>query len=359
MQEGVLVEALSVVIRREAVEDRFPGGWQGFLRQIPNRTLCCDRDLARVGFMNPADVGAYVSTLEAGGLVFQKDDQAVDFVVVDQFRGPTLPASWLKYGRIETGGMKINACWLAERVPAEIALPEGWKYEGSLSDTGIFVASDTMNDRMKFLRRENSLDVYLDQRTGKEVFVGRPAISGDREPALYTQLEALCHELMDIDAQMQPMLASKDLHGLESLFEQLNKELLPAVVGIVEGEGREMSFAHFTLGLALRVVHRRREAEEEFRRANELQPRVINTLRELVRCLGEQNKHEEALSFAHEAVEVAPLDAGAWGNLAMCLIQCGQREEALHAIDYAIRIDQQDPINRYIRDNFDNYFEKT
>src|SRR6266404_6609987 len=121
MQEGVLVEALSVVIRREAVEDRFPGGWQGFLRQIPNRTLCCDRDLARVGFMNPADVGAYVSTLEAGGLVFQKDDQAVDFVVVDQFRGPTLPASWLKYGRIETGGMKINACWLAERVPAEIA----------------------------------------------------------------------------------------------------------------------------------------------------------------------------------------------------------------------------------------------
>jgi len=359
LHKGVLVEALSVIVRRDAVAERFPGGWRGFLRHVPNHTLCIDNDLARVGFMNPADVEAYTSTLEAEGLVFQEVGQAVDFAVVDQLTGPTVPAPWLEYGQIETGGMKISACWLAGQSPEEVAHPDGWKYEGSSSDKPLFVAGDTMDDRFKFLRRENSLDVYLDQQTGKEVYAGRPAIAGDREPALFTRLEALSHEVLDIDARMQPLLTLKDEQGLAPLFTRLNKELLPAVVQIAEGDGQEMSFAHFTLGLILRILHRREEAEGEFRKANELQPKVINTLRELVRCMGEQDKHEEALPFAREAVEVAPTDARAWGNLAMCLIQCGQREEAHGAIDYAIQLDPQDQINCYIRDHFESYFQKS
>ncbi len=74
-------------------------------------------------------------------------------------------------------------------------------------------------------------------------------------------------------------------------------------------------------------------------------------------CLGEQDKHEEALQFAREATEAEPADAGAWGNLAMCMIQCRQKEEARKAIDFAIDLDPQDPLNRYIRDNFENYFK--
>jgi Flp pilus assembly protein TadD len=52
------------------------------------------------------------------------------------------------------------------------------------------------------------------------------------------------------------------------------------------------------------------------------------------------------------------VDAGAWGNLAMCLIQCGERAEARKAIDFAIDLDPQDPLNRCIRDNFESYFKK-
>jgi hypothetical protein len=38
---------------------------------VPNGTLCYDQDLARIGFMKPVDVvEAYISSLEAGGLVF-------------------------------------------------------------------------------------------------------------------------------------------------------------------------------------------------------------------------------------------------------------------------------------------------
>jgi hypothetical protein len=355
---AVLVEAISVIVRRDAVENRFPGGWQGFLCQVPNRTLCSDDDFARVGFMSPGDVAAYTSTLEAGGLVFRKEGQAVDFAVVDQLRGPTLPAPWLEFGKLETDGMKISACWIAGQSPEEVALPDGWKYEGSMSAKSGFAAENTMDDRLKFLRREGGNDVYLDLRSGKEVFIGRPAIAGDSEPAIFTRLETIFHDVLNIEAKMQPLQALQDENGLAPLFHRLNDELLPIVQQIAGDAGRKVAFAHFTVGLILRILHRREEAERAFRKANELHPGVINTLRELVRCLAEQGKHPEALAFARETTEVGPVDAGAWGNLAMCLIQCGERAEARKAIDFAIDLDPQDPLNRCIRDNFESCFKK-
>jgi len=353
---AVLIEAISVVVRRKAIEQRHPGGWQGFLRRVPNRTLCTDGTFVRVGFMSPNDVQAYASTLEECGLVFRKDGQAVDFAVVDQLRGPTIPAPWLEFGRIQAGSMKIAACWPVGQFSKEVSLPEGWKYDGSMSDKPMFAKDNTMDDRLKFLRRENDIDVYLDLRAGKEVFTGRPTIAGEGEPVLFTRLEKICHETLKIEAQMQPLQALKDEQGLLPLFNRLNQELLPAAMQILKGTGRQMSSAHFTVGLILRILDRRAESERAFRKANELQRGAICTLRELVRCLGEQGKHREALPYAREAVEVHPLDAGAWGNLAMCLIQCGEREEARLSIDEAIALDPQDPINRYIRDNFESYF---
>jgi len=355
---AVLVEAFSVVVRRDAVEERFAGGWQAFLDKVPNRTLCIAPEFARVGFMSPADVEAYTSTLEAGGLLFRKDGQAMDFAVVDQVRGSTLPAPWLKFAKIVAGGMKISACWPAEQTPKKIAIPDGWKYEGSLSAKPEFAAANTIGERLKFLRRENGLDVYLDLHAGKEVFIGRPNIQGESEPAISTRLETICHEVLDIDEKMQPLKTLQDEQGLAPLFHRLNSELLPAIREIVEDGGSQMAFAHFTFGLILRILHRLDEAERAFRKANELQPGVINTLLELVRCLGEQDKHLDALPFAREAVRVGPVNAGAWGNLAMCLISCGEREEARKAIDYAIELDPQDSINHYIQDNFEDYFKK-
>lgn len=356
---AVLIEAISVVVRCDAVKRSFRGGWQGFVRSIPNGTFCTDGVFARIGFMSPKDVEAYVSTLEAGGLIFQRKGQAVDLAVVDQLRGPTLPASWLEYGQLQTSSMNVAACWPSGEKPEGIALPDGWKYENSMSSKSRFVPQNVMDDMMEFRRHENGLDVYMDLRTGKEMFVGRPAISGDSKPALFTRLEGLNREVMAIEARMQPLLERRDEKGLATLFDRLSGDLLKLVKQIAEGAGREMAFAHFTLGLILRILRRQEEAEREFRKANELQPGVINTLLELVRCLGEQGRHQEALPFARQAIEAAPVDTGAWGNLAMCLIQCGEREEARRAIDYAIQLDPEDSINNHIRDNFESYFQES
>jgi hypothetical protein len=50
---AVLVEAISVVVRRDAIDRSFEGGWMAFVSRVPNATLCTDNQLARVDFMDP------------------------------------------------------------------------------------------------------------------------------------------------------------------------------------------------------------------------------------------------------------------------------------------------------------------
>lgn len=113
---AVLVEAISVIVRRDAINKGFIGGWRGFLNAVPNNTLCADDDLARVGFMSPPDVEEFVRHLERAGLVFTSNGKALDIAVVDQMRGPTIPAEWLEFAHLALSGNggKVAACWLFE-----------------------------------------------------------------------------------------------------------------------------------------------------------------------------------------------------------------------------------------------------
>ena len=184
---AVLVEAISVIVRRDAIAARLSGGWRQFLAIVPNSTLCFDEDLARVGFMSPADTEAFVRRLEGGGLTFMHDGRAMDIAVVDQMRGPSMPAEWLEFARLSLGGTenKVGACWLFEgpriaagmRVPGKgmsLVTPDGWTYDGSLSASFKFVKTKEVQEKLTFLRHEGGTDVYLDHSTGKEIYVGRP-----------------------------------------------------------------------------------------------------------------------------------------------------------------------------------------
>lgn len=114
-----------------------------------------------------------------------------------------------------------------------------------------------------------------------------------------------------------------------------------------------MSYAHVVHGLILRILKELPGAEICFRRAYELGPNNADTLLELVRCLGEQGKHAEALPFARDAVNVEPENAACLANLAMTLLLTGQKEEARGYIEKALEIDPHDPINRQVYSNFE------
>src|SRR5215467_646371 len=113
---AVLVEAISVVVRRDAIDRAFDGGWRAFVSSVPNATLCTDDQIARVGFMDPKAVENFVKGLEAAGLVFLRSGRCVDIAVIDQQRGPTMPCEWIEFAQIPFGksGGKVAACWLFE-----------------------------------------------------------------------------------------------------------------------------------------------------------------------------------------------------------------------------------------------------
>ena len=113
--------------------------------------------------MSPPDIEAFVRRLEKGGLTFVRDGQAVDIAVVDQTRGPTMPAQWLEFARLSLGGTenKVAAGWLFEgpriaagiHTPAKgmtLATPDGWTYDDSLSANSKFVEiQGTLRDKSR------------------------------------------------------------------------------------------------------------------------------------------------------------------------------------------------------------------
>lgn len=148
----VLVEGISIIIRRSSISKGYSGGWPSFLTNVPNSTLCYDDDLARIGFLNPDEVRMFADGLRGKGLKFMEDGRCIDFAVVDQQRGPTMRCEWLEFGRLAFGDAsgKVSVCWLFEGKRSSsgihltgksmsLAVPVGWEYEGSLSDDFTFI----------------------------------------------------------------------------------------------------------------------------------------------------------------------------------------------------------------------------
>jgi hypothetical protein len=182
---SVLIEAISVIVQKRAIEERFPGGWAAFEDAVPNGTLCADDDLARVGFMSPPDAKAFVAELETQGLRFLVDGVAGDIAVVDQQQGLLNPCAWLEFGRVSLdGNTSVAACWSPEGAGAAgpLATPEGWEFEGSLSQHFQFVPTEQVDQRLHLLHRDADHEIYLDLRTGKEISIARTRDeSGDED----------------------------------------------------------------------------------------------------------------------------------------------------------------------------------
>jgi hypothetical protein len=174
---SVLIEAHSIIVRCDAIHERHSGGWEQFITDVPNRTLCSDGEIARVGFMSPSDAEAYINHLEWCGLRFWGNGKVIDVAAVFQQSGLEVPCDWLEFGRIyldnNCASASVAYCRLQGGACRQLTIPARWKYEGSLSQTfGIF-PSAAANTGIEFIRHENGVDVYYDSLAEKEVFVGR------------------------------------------------------------------------------------------------------------------------------------------------------------------------------------------
>ena len=70
---AVLVEGISVLIRKDSIQNKMTGGDARFKLLIPNSTFCEDDQLARVGFLSPAEVESFIDELENAALTFMEE----------------------------------------------------------------------------------------------------------------------------------------------------------------------------------------------------------------------------------------------------------------------------------------------
>jgi hypothetical protein len=174
---GVLVECISVIVKCRSLEEKYPGGVDSYAADAPNRTFCTDGHLARVGFMTPTDVKAFVERLELRDLTFFDGVDCGDVTVLDQHSGPTTPVTWCEFGFHPEG---FSVAWLIGTSPSPMAVPPNWTLEQSRRMQ--FVPEGEAPERLLPMLRKGDVEVVLDFATGKELYLGRagPARGRDR-----------------------------------------------------------------------------------------------------------------------------------------------------------------------------------
>jgi hypothetical protein len=89
--------------------------------------------------MGPADVKAFIDALERNGLRYLDQGAAQDIAVVDQQKGPLCSVSWVQFGHVDFGGNTIAAAQLTGSTLMKVITPDGWEYEGSLTQQFTFL----------------------------------------------------------------------------------------------------------------------------------------------------------------------------------------------------------------------------
>lgn len=165
---SVLVEAICVVVRRTSLNRKFPGGVDAFLSRASSRLssehryICSDESFVCLSYYTPdaADRGA--APLIEAGLTEIEGDEFVDFAMVDQQYGPTLPCHWLAWSRDPEG---FTCAWLAGELPGELSAPREWTPEQSRRLARFDIRN--IPDRAMKLADENGVETWLDFMTGR------------------------------------------------------------------------------------------------------------------------------------------------------------------------------------------------
>lgn len=164
---AVLIEALSLVIPRIALDISWPGGSDAFLHAMCepdclSRRVCADDTLASISFFNPEDALPTEQRLEDIGLLGVVDDAFHDFAFVDQRTGPTMPCPWLHWRQHRDG---YTYAWREGSDSSTMAAPADWTPEQSRRLVRTDIRDDT--ERMLKLSDDGKFEIWLDYQTGE------------------------------------------------------------------------------------------------------------------------------------------------------------------------------------------------
>ena len=169
---SVLVEAPSLILRRAALDVRYPGGMHAFLGDVSTpqqRALrvCVDSHLASVSFLLPTHARAVARRLETLGFPQLVEDRSAELAVIGQDFESSITTEWMEWRRHANG---CAHAWLAGCEPGDLSAPDGWDFDRAQR----FVPDLSSDERMECVRIavEKRLETWLDLRTGELVTRG-------------------------------------------------------------------------------------------------------------------------------------------------------------------------------------------
>jgi tetratricopeptide (TPR) repeat protein len=277
--------------------------------------------------MAKADAQKFLNTLEENGLnVSQGPDS--DVVIATEFDRSVEPyCEWLKIGIWE----KAVIGWKEGTEPDTVTAREGW--DPKVGSKLEFHDPSSMKF-LEFLRLEDHVEVFLNKKTGQEVYIGRTSTPVD---ALFTTASEMIRK--HFVSAGQPKLSGSAATEVSEAASMLEKVL---------AELPDWWNAQWFYGKSQVALGNYETAYTAFKHAYQHEKNVEAILRELSGVCLELKKFEEAVTVAEAALTLDPGNAELLGNLAVAFTLADRREHARKAIDAAAKLDPEDQVNNTI-----------
>jgi hypothetical protein len=163
---SVLIEALTLVMRRSTLDASFPGGADAMMEwlaseEVDARWVVTDEHLVAASFFT-ATLHPVMDTLLDRGFFLTEEEGNPDAVVVDALLGLPAFCAWLEWERPPRGEL-FSICWLAGTAPGKMAIPDG---HTPGEDAPLRAHTRWAPDMIR-LGREESSELWLNTRTGQ------------------------------------------------------------------------------------------------------------------------------------------------------------------------------------------------
>ncbi len=140
---AVLIEMISIIIKRDSIEKNLPSNqYLTLMDYVLQNPSCMDEDILCIHMNGPILTSNFVDFSKECDL-----DWGEDFIIVDQNNGPTTNCEWIQFTHIGADEpMAIGVffdepkdfgdalyIYLKDKDTFRVAVPQAWKYEGSMS----------------------------------------------------------------------------------------------------------------------------------------------------------------------------------------------------------------------------------
>jgi hypothetical protein len=342
---SVLIEGISVVVKKITLEEKYRGGLEQYIEDCPNSMFCADEHLTTVAFQIEDDAFRWIRCLELQGLVFIQKGVFEEIALVEKYRGPYRKCEWLKFQRIRAHTFnfivdtKIAICRLKGTQFGDLAFFPDWNLEDSLRMRVRYIPLEEASERLEFIGHKDDVDTLLDKKTGEKINIGRPFGGGYELSMSYDFFEKGV-EL--VEPYLFYMLSNSTLEDPNN--EDGRKNIRQGIQYLKKAVCLHPHNwnAFWYLGKAFQVLKDYRRAYKHFKTSYNLKPEDPSVCGTFMETCWKLNKTKEALSVAQTALRLWPRDPKWISDYGWALLADGQIKKAKKILKKALQIDSND-----------------